>query len=137
MAAPAVLDEGVVEILAGQFREQYIRRYGLGAVTTGTPIDVAVLRGIGIGRVAKAALFDAELRSVSHLGDMLPYEERRVYMSDGTWQSISTFRWSDLVPSGQIAGPALIDGSDTTVWLPDGTTAVVDGHKSLLMEKIQ
>jgi hypothetical protein len=31
-------------------------------------------------------------------------------------------------------GPALVDGSDTTVWVPDGTTARVDALGSLVID---
>jgi N-methylhydantoinase A len=39
-----------------------------------------------------------------------------------------------LSPGHALAGPALIDGSDTTVWVPEGTTARVDALGSLVLQ---
>ena len=40
----------------------------------------------------------------------------------------------DFVPGNVLAGPALVDGSDTTVWLPHGARARVDDYGTLVME---
>jgi len=37
----------------------------------------------------------------------------------------------DLRPGDRLAGPALVDGTDTTVWVPPGAALVVDRHATL------
>jgi N-methylhydantoinase A len=40
----------------------------------------------------------------------------------------------DLGPGSRLVGPALIDGVDTTTWLPAGAELVVDQRRTLVME---
>ena len=41
---------------------------------------------------------------------------------------------ADLRPGHALSGPALIDGSDTTIWIPAGAAATVDAHGTLDVE---
>ena len=38
---------------------------------------------------------------------------------------------ADLRPGHTLLGPALIDGSDTTIWIPAGAAATVDAQGTL------
>ena len=40
----------------------------------------------------------------------------------------------DLRPGHVVRGPALIDGSDTTIWIPAGAATTVDAHGTLDVE---
>jgi N-methylhydantoinase A/oxoprolinase/acetone carboxylase beta subunit len=42
-----------------------------------------------------------------------------------------------LRPGHALAGPALVDGSDTTMWIPGGVSAQVDAHGTLIMELVE
>jgi N-methylhydantoinase A len=39
-----------------------------------------------------------------------------------------------LRPGHTIAGPAIVDAADTTIWIPPGTTARMDAFRTLDME---
>jgi N-methylhydantoinase A/oxoprolinase/acetone carboxylase beta subunit len=39
-----------------------------------------------------------------------------------------------LLPGHEIAGPALLDGSDTTIWIPPRVCARVDEHRTIDMQ---
>ena len=41
---------------------------------------------------------------------------------------------SSLHPGEHFTGPALVDASDTTIWVPAGMTATVDRHRNLVIE---
>jgi N-methylhydantoinase A/oxoprolinase/acetone carboxylase beta subunit len=47
---------------------------------------------------------------------------------------VDTYDGAGLHPGHQLKGPALVDSSDTTLWIPDGCSAVIDKHGNLLME---
>jgi len=40
----------------------------------------------------------------------------------------------DLRPGHTVDGPAVVDGSDTTIWIPAGASAQVDAHGTLIVE---
>ena len=44
------------QAIADAFLAQYRTRYGEGAITLGTPIEVAAIRAVGIGRLPRAVM---------------------------------------------------------------------------------
>ena len=47
---------------------------------------------------------------------------------------IDVFDGNDLLPGDRVTGPALIDGADTTIWIPSTATAQVDANRTLIAE---
>ena len=49
-------------------------------------------------------------------------------------QPVTTFDTASLQPGHRVVGPALVDGADTTIWIPPNTAATVDERSTLVME---
>jgi N-methylhydantoinase A len=43
-------------------------------------------------------------------------------------------RGSDIRPGHTLTGPAIVDAADTTIWIPAGTSARVDGFGTFDLE---
>ena len=130
--ADAALVEGLVE----DFHDEYARRYGKGSIVLGAPVDFVNLRAIGIGRTIKADL--AAPQEAVAQGTAAPVESRR-HVRTGRDQALTmqvdVHTGSALRPGHVLNGPALVDGSDTTVWIPDGANAAVDVNGTLVIEE--
>jgi N-methylhydantoinase A len=53
---------------------------------------------------------------------------------DAERRPVAVFDGSSLQPGHRVKGPALVDGSDTTIWIPPKATARVDERSTLLVE---
>jgi N-methylhydantoinase A/oxoprolinase/acetone carboxylase beta subunit len=47
------------------------------------------------------------------------------------------YNGADFQPGHVLDGPALVDGTDTTIWVPDGSTARVEVDGTFVMEVAQ
>jgi N-methylhydantoinase A len=124
--------------LAADFREEYARRYGRGALVLGTPVELVCLRAIGTGRTPKASL--AAPAAAPGTGGARPRPARprpagrravRVDRGTGGAVTVDVYDAARLRPGHRVGGPALVDGTDTTVWVPPGAVLTVDRHVTL------
>jgi N-methylhydantoinase A len=116
------------------FREEYLRRYGAAATTSSALVELVAIRAIGIGRMASAQSTSAQAvahapRAAQPVGTRLVGVERAQ-----TSMCVNTFDGASLAPGESLLGPALIDGSDTTIWIPRGMSARMDAHRTLAIE---
>ena len=118
----------------------------------GTPVELVSLRAIGIGATVRATLgtdASGEGRSVDKGGEggeawavtaagpqPAPPVGRGPCASsaDEHPSEVAVHGGPDLRPGHALDGPALVDGSDTTIWVPPGCSALVDGLGTLVME---
>jgi N-methylhydantoinase A len=130
----ALIDEAALTRLLDDFRADYARRYGEGALMAGAVIELVGLRAIGVGRTVKADLQRAS--ESSDAGPLVtPETGRSVLVARGAEPvEVAVHHGPDLVPGHRLAGPALVDGVDTTVWVPPGAELRVDQHRSLIVE---
>jgi N-methylhydantoinase A len=125
--------------LLADFNTEYVKRYGKGSVVLGAPVELASLRAIGVGRTVQAKLGSGAPEGAERTRQAVSSDARRVRIArgpDGLWE-VSVFRGEDLAPGHTVRGPALVDGSDTTVWLPKDTEALVDRHGTLSITAIE
>jgi N-methylhydantoinase A len=61
---------------------------------------------------------------------------RRVYVAPGTFEDIPVFSWDDFSASRLVTGPALIESSETTLWLPAGKTIWFDEYGSGIIKRL-
>jgi N-methylhydantoinase A len=125
-----------IERLLEDFRAEYAKRYGQGSIVLGTPVELVSLRAIGIGKTVQATLGEASAGAVAR-GTSAPVAGKRQVRVDrgpGGVQDVAVHNGTDLAPGHTIDGPALVDGSDTTIWVPGGASAEVDAHGALVME---
>ena len=145
------IDEAAVERLLHDFQGEYAKRYGKGSIVLGTPVELVSLRAIGIGATVRATLgTDVGRGPLGRQGR----RGRRGLGGNGGWAAaraaggtrtvrlerhehpseVAVHGGPDLRPGHALDGPALVDGSDTTIWVPPGCSALVDGLGTLAME---
>jgi N-methylhydantoinase A len=121
--------------LLGAFKAEYVKRYGQGSIVLGAPIELVSLRAVGIGNTAHIQLAPCAVETA----DGAPARAvgtRSVRLERGAagTREIAVFDGSALRSGHIVAGPALIDGSDTTVWLPQGTCGRIDENGTCAIE---
>jgi N-methylhydantoinase A len=123
------------EHLVDDFRDEYARRYGRGALVLGTPVELVAVRAIGTGATSKARLEPAGAGAApagtAGAGRGAPARRSvRVDRGPDGRLDVDAYDGQALVPGRRIAGPAVIDGTDTTLWVPAGATLVVDAYST-------
>jgi len=116
------------------FREEYLRRYGAAATTTSGVVELVAVRAIGIGRMATAE-DDIVVDVPKSPRPAKACGTRKVNLARGQAPvSVASFEGAKVAPGDFLQGPALIDSSDTTIWIPQGMTARMDAHRTLVIE---
>jgi N-methylhydantoinase A len=127
-------DRAAQRALSYAFTEEYQRRYGQGALVLGAPVELVSLRAIGSGRTVHAELARAGAVAPRQA---TPVAKRRIWVGTGAGVGpldVDVISTTDLLPGHEIAGPALLDGSDTTIWIPPRVRARVDEHRTIDMQ---
>jgi N-methylhydantoinase A len=127
-------DAGAQRALRQAFNEEYQRRYGQGALVLGAPVELVALRAIGRGRTVHAELART---SAAAPHQAAPDGKRRIWVGTAAGVvplDVDVISATALLPGHEIAGPALLDGSDTTIWIPSGVRARVDEHRTIDMQ---
>ena len=130
------VDAASLESLLTDFREEYAKRYGQGSIVLGAPIELVSLRAVGTGRTTQATLHTGARARVSSGTKASASTMRDVRLERGTMgqRAVDVHDAADLKSGHVIDGPALIDGSDTTIWLPPGATGRIDDMGTFVME---
>jgi N-methylhydantoinase A len=116
------------------FREEYLRRFGAAAKSTSGVVEWVGVRAIGIGRMGGAVAEPASSAPVA-TGPATQTGARPVHLQRASPPvTVATYDANALRPGQDVPGPALIDGADTTIWLPAGMNARVDAHRTLIIE---
>jgi N-methylhydantoinase A/oxoprolinase/acetone carboxylase beta subunit len=61
---------------------------------------------------------------------------RRVHVTPGTLKDIPIYSWDGFSPAHLLTGPALIESSETTLWLPEGKTILFDEYGSGIIKRL-
>jgi N-methylhydantoinase A len=128
------VDAATLERLLEDFRNEYAKRYGKGSIVLGTPIELVSIRAVGIGRTIQATLAPPEATAADGPATAAGTRPVRVDRGPDGVHEVTVYSGAELRPGHTLSGPALVDGSDTTIWIPERTTAQVDGHGTLVME---
>ena len=129
------LDGAAQEKLVSDFRAEYVKRYGEGALMGGAPVELVALRAIGVGSTTKASLHRADSAGIVPNAAVRETRSRKIAVArNAPAQSVDVVDWESLAPDEVLRGPILIDCSDTTLWLPQGTTAGLDSWNNLVIE---
>ena len=123
--------------LINAFTSEYQRRYGKGALVLGAPVELVSLRAVGRGQTVRAEL----VRPPTSPGAPI-YQQRtrQIWVGNGSQVEpldVNVHSSIDLQPGARIQGPALLDGADTTVWIPPRVNALVSEHRTIDMEVME
>jgi N-methylhydantoinase A len=133
---PEPITEAALTRLTDSFRAEYAKRYGQGSIVLAAPLEFVTLRAIGIGRTIRASLDVLGQPTVPNGTPAPAAGSRKVQIGrreDGV-HVVPFFDGPALQPGHCVEGPALIDGADTTIWIPPGTRAEVDARSTLIVE---
>ncbi|MGE0387663.1 MAG: hydantoinase/oxoprolinase family protein [Gammaproteobacteria bacterium] len=131
----AGVDGAALERVFAEFRAEYAKRYGQGSIVLGAPMELVGLRAIGIGRTVQAALTAGAREAVPAGTPAPPVGQRAVRLrrEPGGEVAVAVYDGPALRTGHALAGPALIDGVDTTIWIPPGMSATLDANATLIM----
>jgi N-methylhydantoinase A len=128
-----VTQRGLVRLVE-RFRAEYATRYGSGAIVLGAPIEVVSLRAVGIGRTVRASLGEARDGASMQVRVARRSGTRDVRIGRHAAEPVAVHDGSALEPGHVVRGPALVDGADTTIWVPARATARLDERSTLHVE---
>ncbi len=122
--------------LVDSFKEEYAKRYGRGSIVLGAPVEFVNLRAVGTGRTVKASLEAGHSDHVEEGTRATVASTRmvRVDRDEGGDHPVDVYEGRDLLPGHTLVGPALIEGVDTTVWVPAGATVTMTAHGTYALE---
>ena len=111
------------------FLREYERLYGAGTASPQAGVEAITLRVDAVGRTHRPSL---EQRNASPRA-AVPIGERSVW-HDGAAVRAARFDGAALAAGETLTGPAVVDSSGSTVWVPPGARAQVDGLGDLVLE---
>jgi N-methylhydantoinase A len=131
LTVPLALVDATTEAVAAAFDREHERLYGFSL--PGHPHEVLAIRASAVGATAAAPALSAG-RARPPAGRAVPVTTRQVY-DDGPDALVpaSVYAWDDLPEGFALRGPAVVEGRDSTVWLPAGTAGTVDDGGHLLL----
>jgi N-methylhydantoinase A len=122
------------QALMRDFQQEYQRRYGSGALMLGAPVELVSLRAIGRAETLRAELTESPAGADT---PALVSAKRTIYVgAKGGVEplAVDVVSATDLKPGSVCTGPMLVDGIDTTIWIPPRARARVDTHRTMDME---
>jgi len=129
LQVPLNADDISRDSIQAAFEKAYAASFG--RVLTGMTIRVMNLRYARIGVRPK---FDLAVLAPKGVGSTASLGIQRVYHA-GQWWDAKRYARLDLPIQANVAGPAILEQADTTVWLEPGFTARVDTLGNLLVER--
>ncbi|WP_293800367.1 hydantoinase/oxoprolinase family protein [uncultured Bosea sp.] len=121
---PAWLEAGDPAAIAGEFHRTHQRIYDFD--DPDGRIEIVNLRLSAIGAGPNLSFPEtAETDAVA-----VPERELTIH-TGGERKAVGLYRRADLPPGSRFAGPAVVAQEDTTVAIPAGATARIDGHLNL------
>ncbi len=127
-----------VDAVLEDFRAEYALRYGRGSLVLGAPIELVSLRAVGTGVAPRASLDAGHGETVPDGTPAEAVDHRRVRVQragDGDLD-VDVYAGAELRTGHTLTGPALVDGTDTTIWVPEATTMHVDRHGTFVLEPV-
>ena len=117
------------ETIQAAFEKTYLASFG--RILNGIAIRVMNLRYARIGVRPK---FDLTILEPKGMGSSTSLGTQQVFHA-GKWWDAQRYARLDLPVESEVVGPAILEQSDTTVWLEPGFIARVDSLGNLLVER--
>ena len=128
------VDAGDLQQVVEEFHQEHDRLYGYQLREEGTPLELITVRVQSVGRTDKPSLTSRER------GDADPEPARKgqrlAYVpSEEEYRDIPVYDGHELTAGAVVGGPALIERSDTTLFVSARFVATVDDLGSYLLER--
>ena len=123
-----------LETLSADFLALYERTYGQGTAWKGVPASMVNYSVTAVGRQQRPEWSVAALNG--HTPEAARKQTRRVYLPDlHESAEIPVYAGERCGPGIQIEGPAIIDETDTTIYVPTSTSAQRDEHLNYVLTR--
>jgi N-methylhydantoinase A len=127
-----VLTPSDVSTAVRAFDDRYAAIYGVGAAAPENGYDLKGFRVTGVGRLRRAlprVTGDVIASSPPPIGTRTALSAPDVDELD----ELDLYRGEQLPPGAELAGPAIVEYADTTLLVPRGWRARVDGYNNLVL----
>lgn len=131
---PGRLTSGHIEAATRVFDERYASIYGIGAAAPENGYDMKAFRVTGIGRLRTTRTDRVDATSPSRAEPV----GTRTALPAATVDELAEldlYRGDRLAPGAQLTGPAIVEYADTTLLVPRGWVARVNGSSDLLLTR--
>jgi N-methylhydantoinase A len=123
-----------LETLSADFLALYERTYGEGTAWKGVPASMVNYSVTAVGRQQRPEWAVASMNG--HTPDDARKQTRKVYLPDvHKAAEIPVYAGERCGPGIQIDGPAIIDETDTTIYVPTGVSAQRDEHLNYVLTR--
>jgi N-methylhydantoinase A len=131
--APAAIANGDLEAIGSAFHREHNRLYGYDLEAEGTGLTLITVRVRSVGRTDKPRY--PTLRSGGNASDALKGHRRAYVPETERFDELPVYDGHALRAAHEIAGPALIERVDTTLFVSAAFTTRVDNHGTLVLER--
>jgi N-methylhydantoinase A len=130
------IDRNDVEAIAAPFHSEHDRLYGYELSKQGTGLELINVRVRSLGKVEKPAL--PRRREAGEDPSEAEKGRRRAYVPErGGFDEVHVYDAARLLAGNVIAGPALIERTDTTLFVTQAYGARVDALGSIILELVE
>ena len=119
-----------LKVIAKAFEERYYEEYGLQAMAPRGGIQIITIAVELVGATPKPTFIEWE--DAGENAEKAVMEEREVYL-DGGFKRCKIYNMSGLQAGNLVPGPSIIEGTDTTVVIPEDRKVIVDKYKNMLL----
>lgn len=129
-------DDSFTATLRTRFEHDYASRYGEGAITLGTPVEIVALRAVGEGPQAGLDQLNASTTEAV-AGSVQPLSRRFVRSGQDAASRLEVCVYDDAdICQGQtVDGPALLERWDTAIWVRAGFRTHRDAAGNIVLER--
>jgi N-methylhydantoinase A len=132
--ARTAIDEGDYQAIAAAFHALHDRLYGYSLLEEGTGLELINVRVRSIGRTSRPTLTSLEEGGPDP--GAARKGSRRVFVPETeSFSDVDVYDGHRLLHGNAIPGPALIERTDTTIFVSAGYAATVDEYGSVLLKQ--
>jgi N-methylhydantoinase A len=127
------LNEKDLEEISNNFAPLYEAEYGPGTAWVDSEVNLITVRVTGIGSVEKfkPKSFEYNPQKVSDF----PRKQRIVYLPmERKTEELAVYNDQEITPGTILSGPAIIERSQTTIYIPNGVNAYMDDYRNYVLE---
>jgi N-methylhydantoinase A len=130
----ADVERGDYRDMVEAFHREHDRLYGYELGAEGTPVELINVRVRSVGRVEKPTL--PELRSGSGDASHARKGSRRAYVPErDAFEDVPVYDGHALLGGDRLAGPALVERTDTTIFVSAAFDLAMDEHGTAVVKR--